>query len=510
MGHNLFVKKVVVTVILLLSTAIHPANGEIPKSSFKAPNATQVKYGHWQYTFTPTPRLPLSWKVQDYKNTEGDMNLSAVLPVCNGNQTACIKTVEYSVAGSDWIAADAREDQGQREYAFGILGPQGGWIDRSTSTFPEDLGKNQPEGSTARLWTFNKAPHVGGTDYEVSATFKGSKLSNNRYDLSEFRVQILPMTRVLNVDRANCPSPSTLIPLVKFSSNGICQTDYDFPKDLKIRITLTMGSFLSSVRGWFDGRMRDAEISISRTSRELVIQGSPIMVSSAASKQIKYEDIPNDWFFKPDARSIAEQNKSPYGTSIAGDANLGAIENFLAMEKYILESAIGENSVWNISSMPDLGGTKCIQSGNVNGLVLTNATVYDPKAPQWNPSNASLNFRVASPHLDSQGSTIKGYYKMIINEQTAKCYWGQNFSQGTASISVVNQDGSPNIATTNLGKKYGWVNFEAVGFTFSSPTIVTKISTKPKRKSTILCTANQKSIKVIGVNPQCPKGFKKR
>jgi len=219
---------------------------------------------------------------------------------------------------------------------------------------------------------------------------------------------------------------------------------------------------------------------------------------------------------------------------------LQALENFLKIGTNILPNALGENTIWQISSLGQSGdNAKCLDKGIVNGVVATNASVYDSTAPKWNAQDSSLNFRVGAAHHKSNGEVFQGYYSLTVNHITASCYWGNNFSKAKASVSVLGQDGEQSVATSSISTSNGWVRFIASGFTFSSPTIKVKYeevketpapaptpteavaptpSTKPtpkptitaQKKITITCAKGKVVKKVTAIKPVCPKGYTKK
>ena len=83
----------------------------------------------------------------------------------------------------------------------------------------------------------------------------------------------------------------------------------------------------------------------------------------------------------------------------------------------------------------------------------------------------------------------------------------------------------PQIATTVLGERNGWVSLSAKNFEFSAPVIKAKLtqeaevvvtptptaSKKPVvKKVTITCIKGKTNKKVTAVKPKCPTGFKKK
>jgi hypothetical protein len=99
-----------------------------------------------------------------------------------------------------------------------------------------------------------------------------------------------------------------------------------------------------------------------------------------------------------------------------------------------------------------------------------------------------------------------------------------------AELSIVSADGSPQVATTILGEKNGWVFLSAANFEFSAPIIKAKLTQevvveptptptptpaatkKPvvAKKTTITCVKGKTVKKVTAVKPTCPSGFKKK
>lgn len=511
--------------IFALSLLSQSAFAESPTPAFASPDARQVPKGYWQDFFIPNFLLPLSF-IANSTNT-----FSSVLPPCDGKQDACIKSVEYQLNGGEWHSASPGADMGQRDIAFGNLNPDGTWNKTYTSTFPENIADGLPQGSTARLWKFDHAPHFAGSEYQISARVQGSKNpQTNKYQMYSFEVQAIPVTQSSTTFEYSCPQPSIFQNLNYGKIEGLCTTRYDFPENLQLRVVIKLGTFLRELQGWFDGRLRNAQIEISELKQEVSIQGMPIRVPSASNAPMKYEEIPSDFpGWRYDQLIINSQNSGNTGwanfETVNDDTGLSV---FIRMGDSIQKNAIGENTIWKVSSMPNSTQGQCFQKGEVSGVVLTNSTVYSAKPPTWNSDDSSLNFRVGAPHFRPNGDLFKGYYKLLVSEKAANCYWGDRYAKGTASISVTNQDGNTDIATTNLGLQNGWVNFEAAGFTFSSPTISAKIklpeepkqpepvvqkeSISPEIKlKTITCISAKKVVKKItSASPVCPKGFKKR
>lgn len=515
-------------VLVLLTSIILPhqmALASEVKPAFASPDGRQVPQGHWQFFFAPSFLSPLSYL--PVSPEPGRNTFSSILPPCSGMQQACISSVEYQVGGGKWETATSGANEGQRAIASGYLNGPNNWVYVPSTTFIEELSVGRPEGATARLWTFPNAPHAGSDKYQVAVSFSGQVSPDEKFSIESFNAEVTPASRVIG-SPGGCIQPSIWEERAQFSNDGYCKTIYDFPENIRIRVNLNLGVFLNEIQGWFDGRLSNASIRINSSNRTMQIEGSPLSVPTAAIRPIKLNEIPRNYPGKPDPNVIATQGQSIFGIGGTGHVNSGPTMNaFITMNSDVLPQALGENTVWKLSSMSNRQNQKCIQPGIVNGIVLTNATVYNASAPEWVSARSSLDFQVAAAHHDSKGEVFKGYYKMLLNEEVAECLWGQDFSSGMASISITNQDGNPNIATTNLGTRDGWVNFEAAGFTFSSPVIsatikkavvveppkvpVVKDAVVIKKVKKITCLSpNRKSKTLSGVNPKCPTGYKKK
>jgi hypothetical protein len=251
------------------------------------------------------------------------------------------------------------------------------------------------------------------------------------------------------------------------------------------------------------------------------IQGTPATVSTIATVEIQKSDplyLASPWASGAEARG-----SGLHETAFGRDG----LATYKRLESKIQEKAVSTNTYWRLSSwtQPE-GQVNCPAAKGVLGIVLTNATTYDPKAPTWNAASNSLDFQVASSHLKEDGSLNEGYYRLWISEPYAKCLWGANASKRNASISVLGANGETQVATTTFGGSSGWIHFDASGYHHSSPTITVRlldeqakvtepvaVLPKPGKKVTITCvnTKNKKlTKKVTAVGPKCPTGYKNK
>ena len=140
----------------------------------------------------------------------------------------------------------------------------------------------------------------------------------------------------------------------------------------------------------------------------------------------------------------------------------------------------------------------------------------------------TLDYKVAAPHLLSNGSVFQGTYNLEIDETLARCIYGFSDAPISATVSVVGIDGENKVATTLVSSSGGFLRLSASGFTFSTPIIKVKLtqkgsstaaSTKPTSPAptpskkpapivkSITCGKGKLTKKVTGSAPKCPAGY---
>ena len=115
-------------------------------------------------------------------------------------------------------------------------------------------------------------------------------------------------------------------------------------------------------------------------------------------------------------------------------------------------------------------------AASLSGLIFTNATVFSSGAPTFDATEGSLDYKVAAPHLKPNGDLMAGTYDLVLNSTVARCLYGFTKAPIGARISIINADGTNQVATTIISEKDGFFRMGAYGFGFSSPTIKMKIT----------------------------------
>ena len=154
----------------------------------------------------------------------------------------------------------------------------------------------------------------------------------------------------------------------------------------------------------------------------------------------------------------------------------------------------------------------------------------------WDQQQEALVMQVGSPHFDTNGEVIDGWFEGAIRGRYITARFGIKPQQaaGSARLEVVYTDGIKKVAT--ITAKYDsatdWLYLKGYGFTYSSPQLLVKFE-KPKEevpspvvtpsakptpiaiaatpmKSSITCVKGKLVKKVTATKPTCPSGYKKK
>jgi hypothetical protein len=141
-----------------------------------------------------------------------------------------------------------------------------------------------------------------------------------------------------------------------------------------------------------------------------------------------------------------------------------------------------------------------------------------------------LEYKVGAPHYATDKSVFKGSYDLVMRSDVARCVYGFSKAPINATIAITSADGTPQVATTIVGEKNGWVFLQAKNFEFSTPVIKIKLEQDAPaptptptptptpaaevkvatKKITITCIKGKTTKKVTAVKPKCPTGYKKK
>ena len=460
----------------------------------------------------------------------------AVLPTCDSiNTVDCITKIF------------AKTDEGKE---LDVL-PAGIFADKGKYDFQGDPSQNLPTGGGAILVKIPDAPHAGGNLYLIKSELVGSRETNTsptaKFSMQRMQTGIFAISietgkfgfSSMSVDPTQYPTadwtigaPVGQVPqtgLCIMSSETECAKGYPLPQNVAFGLQFRMNNQLN---GWLHGRMKAPAITLEKES-----SGTQLLTVQANAIKVPLIDVWVNNDAMPAGLKAFYAGAANYGTASFGpkslplseialrrDGNSGNNENtmkeFVNWLPVIGDKAQAMPTAWMLKTMTGFDDSKnpnsCFANSNgFIGVVSTNAAQYLDGPPSFDKNVGVLDYKVAAPHLTSAGEVFKGTYDLVMSSIFARCLYGFSQAPIGATISVVSESGTPDIATTLVREKDGFLNLAAYNFTFSSPTVRVKLTqevVKPVvlKKTTITCVKGKIAKKVTAINPLCPKGYKKK
>ena len=436
-------------------------------------------------------------------------------------------------------------------------------LDYGKFTFKENVALNMPEGTgQGALWQLPGVINGAGKDtYFVSSQFMlfqpekkaGEPIRAGKIFLSEFKTNISPVEEIPGQYKLIQPrdNGTARASWVNWGDTGnwylpdgsrcvgtdvnVCEAVREFPAGYRFGVSLRMGTKLS---GWYHGRLALPEVTIKdwKTGQEISVEAEPVRVPtlnfSVPNAEIpqKVRDIVfTNRYFGKNGDGIREARIND------GSSSPVMVDLVAAFTPAYKDKATSTNTTWAFKAMNYGQNSADVQkcsdnTGNVAGLVTTNALTYLPGPPTFDKESQSLVYKVASPHFEANGSLASGSYDLSMRSDIARCLYGFSSAPIKAEISITSDDGEKKVATTIVNEKNGWLYLSAKGFTFSSPTINVKLSQEKvvvptptptqsavasiapvaKKSVTITCIKGKTTKKVSGESPKCPTGYKKK
>ena len=435
----------------------------------------------------------------------------------------CIQSVAYQEkTSSDWITLVPEEKIVFPAAGVPRFGSSPNIVVETLTAHAADAQNNFPAAGMTPVYRDSRKTVDDGVRYLVQARAYGQLGTEGKYDWFQLAFDIKPVTVVdyLNLNQFGFP---TLRSLSTF------QNADNFKVEVNSKATRNIFA------GWFYGRIYQPEIKTTFLSEdETVVEiiGSPI-VTHLAQGQIaatQYAAIQSS--VESALPTLYPQTSTMFLSPTYGSFNaLGAMKAWQLLSPLMDERARSSTSVFNFNTaksgllLTDLRAKGCLASASLDGVVSTNATMYNPAPPTYNAADESLNFEVGSPHLEATGAVIQGFYSMVVSAKIANCIWGSDLTNSKATVSIINESGTAQVSTSVLKFSNGFYNFHISGFTYSTKKISIRVvpaaapapsptvspSTAVKQKPTIkriTCVKGQLKKVVSGVKPVCPKGYK--
>ena len=244
----------------------------------------------------------------------------------------------------------------------------------------------------------------------------------------------------------------------------------EFKPETRFELTLRLPN---TITGWFnariaDGTVKSRDIGKNRTLYTFTGNAAATYLAGGAVPASSLEPgFMKKWYgWEPTTGGA-------FGDT-PGDGQK-QLDRYNAWLPHIGDKALATQGKWVIKGV-DWTQDKCFTGGNgMNGLLATNAAVYNGTPPTWDSSTQTLSFKVASPHVDEKGNQTVGTYTLAIPAAAVSCLYGKDKLPAYAEISVTSgTDGTDYTSVITLGEKEGWVSFSAKGFHYSQPTIAVK------------------------------------
>lgn len=403
-------------------------------------------------------------------------------------------------------------------------------------------GNNQadlPSGGSMGLWKAAGHVNTGGTDTYAGFAALDVYMAKNstKFLIGNFTAMVLPYSDKQGAYQKAVAHDTSIgngissvalvgtVPGCVWTEDGICGLIQDFPNGVKAEMKIRIGKDLT---GWLMGRMQNVDVSVenySNTQNILTIDAEPVIIPklyiTAKNNEVTPEIVALPLNLLP----------GTFGAiTLLANTPL-AFEEINAWSGLAKNTASGLASTWSATTVPAGSGSPCLSdTSKIQGIVTTNAMAYDGGSPEF--KEGTLNYRVAGYHYNPDGSIFQGRYDLVMRSDAARCLYGFTKAPIAATISVIDANGTSEVAVTNLSDDGTWLHLSATGFTFSSPTLKIKLSQstpapvvsvptpisrvagtvikKPSiKRFAITCFKPHFSTKVFGKNPRCPAGYKK-
>jgi len=405
----------------------------------------------------------------------------AVLPFCaNASATDCIDAVTATDANGAALPTKKVSD------FPGVRGQD----------YVGDESINLPTGSFTGLVDIPGAPHASGSLYmpvvvlgghmgvgsPSASSFEGEgiqiglfavSVSTGTYqpvqlntDLNGYKDQ---WNEVININNGRCVQ------------NDATQCAVAEPLPLNVKFGLRL-RLKTPQPGWFSGRIANPDITISSDAsgnQILNIAANPV-VMPAISQVVSISSLTPSMRAYYTSSSFRSDGGPTYtAQDFHGGGTADQLAQFMQWVPIIGNKASADPTLWQISTMTNKpGDSPCFKSQTqLVGVASTNATEYIDGPPVFDKASQTLVYKVAAPHYNKDGTTVfKGTYDLAIRSSAARCLYGFTSAPISATIDVISDNGTNQVAVSTVGEHDGWLYLSASGFEFSSPTVRVKLT----------------------------------
>ena len=336
---------------------------------------------------------------------------------------------------------------------------------KGANEFDGSVQNKIPMGRTPSLWTLSGAPHAFGSEYAVLVSVAGDKISGNKRSLAANIIPISVQQTTCDPTTAYCldtyrqaidsagngslrfagAMPSDNVRCSVWTEGSKCGLGHAFPVGFSYTVKLRLAS---EPVGWLHGRMEDPSITFATADgkTDVTISAKPVRVPSVAGTGM-WDSLPaklQQWFTDNCPRwcgtrvdgstSLAPLQRNAFSTPVV--YRQAAFDELKLWTEYIKDSAFALTSQWRVRTLAagEMGSaSECIKNASgVTGIVTTNSLLYSEGPPTFDTTNKTLNYKVASPHFEKDGTTeFKGVYNLTVRDDIAECLY--KFSEAFAA-----------------------------------------------------------------------------
>ena len=335
--------------------------------------------------------------------------------------------------------------------------------------FNEDASIEFPRGSSYPIWTSSdQTRYVLSNKIEYSFTPQGNSWIPAPDALEVSLIRVSASNQISGPTATLSPNPSdssqNLLGLSSLSADFI-QHDSNTTFVLKIRLP-------KSLKGWLHGRLNEASVSqvtsqqSTSTSLTYEISAKP-SVSNIAGGWLDWSSVPllRESFYGPRIPAAGS-----IGIDVAGSSR--SLDHYKMSEEYFGQKNVMERLQWSFRTASGNGQNQCSSTLNgLEGIISTNAAVYDDSVPKWDADSKSLVINVGSPHLDSKGNLSVGSYSASMPTSLVKCLWNLDGIPDKAVLSAEYSADQDQTLSLTVEQQDDWLNVSANGFHYSMPTL---------------------------------------
>lgn len=364
--------------------------------------------------------------------------VSVLLPACTVSRSRdCVEELYVKKSGGRERGTFVKPWDGQDSYSFGAIEYSAGMT---------------PASGKLPLYALSGMPHEGGDLYAASVQMEFELLRGTlgwEGKAGNLSAQLVPVAEIPFDGSKACQNLGT----IHRDRSSCLATGYGMPDvsfGLGIRVSSTFGQ-------WIFGRVLDPQVQLVASGDQvsLDVEGRPGVVPQAVGV-VPAQDAPGTTFPRP-----------PQGGTVVSyfpAGSMGSVSFWEQWSPIVGSTSAALKRLWlyrtkDLSFDPLAG---CIRPGELAGWISTNAMVYDATVPEFRHTTGTMDFRIGSPALQPDGSSlVSADYQLLLRSDAAECAWHQQKLSAVASVSVIGGAGGDEATSMSVNESDGWLRFSA-------------------------------------------------